>query len=314
MTRRSIQTIELQPGESLQLVVKAAEAAPEPPDPEPPDPPTDWDRIVPPGSYGDITMGTAGERWKFEPGAVVKGRVILAAKDLLIEGLRTTSEQCHETAPQIQKGSSGVCRGFSFEQIGSPGNGMGYSTVSANDDDGPDGGWAGPWTFEDGLADMRDNGHYGFEIWGVSHLTVQRVTFKGKGGRSNGSSRAENGFMSLPRSHDAVIQGCTFDMSQGCYRVIEVAQMRRMQFVENDVLDLVGDVCPMSHEAVGHVIQRNRIRGKGSTPPPNSLLVYLTGSGHTVTDNRLTNVANERQGSASDSTVERNGPNDGPAW
>lgn len=292
--------------------LKALEAAePVPPDPQPS---PDWDRIIVPGSYGDFAFTTHNERVLFQQGAIVKGVVHLASTNLVIEGLQTTSETSHETPVVIEKDSWGTLRKFTIEQVGFPANGLGYSSISANDDDNPEGGWAGPWTIEDGLVDMRDNGHYGFEIWGVKNLLIQRVTFKGKGGRVSGGNHAENGFMSLPRSHDAVIKNNVFDMSQGCYRVIEVAQMRRMSFVENDVLELFGDVVPMSHEAVGHVVQRNRVKGKGTTPPANSLFVWLTGSGHTITDNRLTNVATVSKGSATGTTLQRNGPTSGPPW
>jgi hypothetical protein len=266
-------------------------------------------RVIPAGSYGDFTISGDKQVWLFEPGAIVKGTVRLAGTNLDVGGLHTTSEQSHETPVRIEKGSSGVLHDYLIEHIGTPANGKGYSSIAANAGNAGTG-WAGPWTIRDGVQDQKVYGHYGTEVWGIKSLVVEDVTFKGKGGVG-----AENGHMSLPRCNGFIVRNCTFDMTQGCWRVVEIVEENDWFFTDNTILgqsNTRGDTCPMALGSTGQMrngtIQRNRIKDI-------KLFCYLIGSGHVITDNRLTNVAIPYQGSiGSAAQWARNDANSGPAW
>lgn len=265
--------------------------------------------------HGDRLTVTAAKAGSIRVKAPLHGFVMWGA-----DGLQMTDvafADTHETAINFWLGPGGrTCRNFaviraSILNNGTPNNGKGYSLLSSQRPPGDvvTGPKHGPGIIKDGQFDSGKYGWYGAEIWDTRGLQIVGNTFKGTGG-FNG---AENGHMSPARCDGLIVRSNTFDMTQGCWRVMEFVESNDILFTLNTVLgggSSRGDVAPMaggsSNRMQRATITFNRIRDIRE-------FVNLAGSGHVVTDNRLTNITVARAGSGS-ATWERNGPNDGPAW
>ncbi len=161
-------------------------------------------------------------------------------------------------------------------------NGDGYSPISAQ---GFGRGVNTNLVVRGNTIDQGGSGvaHFGIEVWDNTGLVIEGNNLRGL-----------DTLISIPRSDGAIVRNNTFDFTSGSYWGVEVSDSDGVQIVDNVVLGRGASDGPDGRAFVqlqkgsGTVenvtIQRNKVSNLWA-------LVNAAGSGHTITNNCLTDVS-----------------------